>query len=193
MWVYNNDLQKWYRSDDTLLKGDFDYLKQELSSTRFYSKALSGSTYMIINDLNNMYGILNSWKPRNWYISTLGSKFSKSLNPKYYPESIDITSQDDFYNKNIKEYSLSLKNLFTPDRVINEFMENYIQVDLATDSPINLSLPIQRLDGVKLMNGHKVLVKNQTSKSSLNINDNPDDFFDGNYRVSNTVGSSVEY
>ena len=193
MWVYNNDLQKWYRSDDTLLKGDFEYLKQELSSTRYYSKALSGSTYMIINDLNNMYDILNSWRPRNWYISTLGSKFSKSLNPKYYPESIDITSQDDFYNKNIKEYGLSLKNLFTPDRVINEFMENYIQVDLATDTSLNLSLPIDKIDGVKLLEGHKVLVKNQTSKSTLNINDKPEDFFEGDYRVSNTVGTSVEY
>jgi subtilisin-like proprotein convertase family protein len=193
MWVYNNDLQKWYRSDDTLTKGDFDYLKQELSSTRYYSKALSGSTYMIINDLNNMYDILNSWKPRNWYISTLGSKFSKSINPKYYPESIDITSQNDFYNKNMKEYSLSLKNLFTPDRVINEFMENYIQVDLATDTSLNLSLPIEKIDGVKLIEGHKILVKNQTSKSNLNINDNPDDFFDGYYKVSNTTGTSVEY
>jgi subtilisin-like proprotein convertase family protein len=193
MWVYNNDLQKWYRSDDTLLKGDFEYLKQELSSTRFYSKALSGSTYMIINDLNNMYDILNSWRPRNWYISTLGSKFSKSLNPKYYPESIDITSQDDFYNKNIKEYGLSLKNLFTPDRVINEFMENYIQVDLATDTSLNLSLPIDKIDGVKLLEGHKVLVKNQTSKSTLNINDKPEDFFEGDYKISNTVGTSVEY
>ena len=161
MWVYNNDLQKWYRPDDALKKEDFDYLKQELSSTRFYSKALSGSTYMIINDLNNMYDILNSWKPRNWYISTLGSKFSKSVNYKNYPEPIDITSQDDFYNKNIKEYSLSLKNLFTPDRVINEFMENYIKVDLASDTSLNLSLPIEKIDGVKLLEGHKVLIKNQ--------------------------------
>ena len=193
MWVYNNDLQKWYRSDDTLTKGDFDYLKQELSSTRYYSKALSGSTYMIINDLNNMYDILNSWKPRNWYISTLGSKFSKSINHKYYGEPIDIVSQNDFYNKNIKEYSLSLKNLFTPDRVINEFMENYIQVDLATDTSLNLSLPIEKIDGVKLLEGHKILVKNQTNKSNLNINDNPDDFFDVYYKVSNTTGTSVEY
>jgi subtilisin-like proprotein convertase family protein len=193
MWVYNNDLQKWYRSDDTLLKSDFDFLKQELSSTRFYSKALSGSAYMIINDLNNMYGILNSWKPRNWYINTIGSKYSKSINPKYYEEPIDITSQYDFYNKNIKEYSLSLKNLFTPDRVINEFMENYIEVDLATDTSLNLSLPIEKIDGVKLIEGHKVLIKNQTDKSNLNINDDPNDFFEGYYKISNTVGTSVEY
>ena len=193
MWVYNNDLNKWYRSDDTLLKEDFDFLKQELSSTRFYSKALSGSSYMIINNLNNMYDILNSWKPRNWYISTLGSKFSKSLNPKYYPESIDVTTIEDFYVKNLSEYGLSLKTLFTPDRVINDFMENYIQVDLATDSSINLSLPIERLDGVKLLENYKVLVKNQTSKSTLNINDNPSDYFDGYYNAVNSIGTSVEY
>jgi len=193
MWVYNKDLLKWYRSDDTLLKSDFDSLKQGLSTTRFYSKALSGSSYMIIDDLNNMYDILNSWKPRNWYISTLGSKYSRSLNPKYYPESIDITSVDDFYNKNIKEYSLSLKTLFTPDRVIKEFMENYISVDLASDTSYNLASPISRIDGVNLLEGHKVLIKNQVSKSTLNINDNPEDFFDGPYRISNTIGSSVEY
>lgn len=193
MWIFNNSLNKWYRSDDTLLKDDFDYLKQELSATRFYSKALSGSSYMIINNLNNMYDILNSWKPRNWYISTLGSKYSKSLTPKFYPESIDVSSIEDFYVKNMSEYGLSLKTLFTPDRVINDFMQNYIQVDLATDSPLNLSQPIEKIDGVKLIEGYKVLVKNQMSRSTLNINDNPTDFFEGSYNVVNTIGSSVEY
>ena len=193
MWVFNNSLNKWYRSDDTLLKDDFDYLKQELSATRFYSKALSGSSYMIINNLNNMYDILTNWKPRNWYISTLGSKYSKSLTPKFYPESIDVTSIEDFYVKNMSEYGLSLKTLFTPDRVINDFMQNYIQVDLATDSQINLSQPIEKIDGVKLLEGYKVLVKNQMSRSTLNINDNPSDFFEGYYNAVNTIGSSVEY
>ena len=32
MWVYNNDFNKWYSTDDKLSLDSFNYLKQELSS-----------------------------------------------------------------------------------------------------------------------------------------------------------------
>ena len=30
MWKYNSDYNKWYPSTDSLLKSDYDWLKQEL-------------------------------------------------------------------------------------------------------------------------------------------------------------------
>ena len=58
MWTYNTDYSKWYANDDSISKNDFDYLKQELKATRFYSRCLSGATYLPVNDLNNIYDIL---------------------------------------------------------------------------------------------------------------------------------------
>ena len=46
MWIYNSDYKKWFAKDDSISKNDFDYLKQELKSTRLYSRVLSGATYL---------------------------------------------------------------------------------------------------------------------------------------------------
>ena len=72
MWVYNNDYKKWEATGDKLLLTDYELLKQELSSVRFYSKCLSGATYLPVHTLDNIYDILGEYKPRNWYISTNG-------------------------------------------------------------------------------------------------------------------------
>ncbi len=69
MWEYNNDYKKWFSKEDSLTKYDFDYLKQELKSTRLYSRCLSGSSYLAINDLNNIYDFVNIDLQKNWYIS----------------------------------------------------------------------------------------------------------------------------
>ena len=44
MWTYNTDYNKWFANEDSISKSDFDFLKQELKSTRFYSRCLSGAT-----------------------------------------------------------------------------------------------------------------------------------------------------
>ena len=103
MWVYNNDLNKWEESRDSMLKTDFDYLKQELSATRFYSKFLSGSTYIPINDVNNIYDILGKWSPRSWYIGTLDSKYSYSNSPAKFARAINNSTSDEYYTKFISE------------------------------------------------------------------------------------------
>ena len=38
----------------------------------------------------------------------------------------------DFYDKYLPEYGLTLKNLFTPTRLIKDSLNNYIYVDVAT-------------------------------------------------------------
>ena len=81
MWIYNSNFGKWSSSSDSLAKSSFDLLMQELSATRFYSRILSGATFMPVNDLDNIYDILGEWKPKSWYVSPLGSQYSETAAP----------------------------------------------------------------------------------------------------------------
>ncbi len=92
MWIFNSDLNKWESNDDKLPLNEFEFLKQEQSSYRFYSKALSGSTYIPVNDLTDIFDILNYYKERNWYISVPGSQYTNTLIPSRSPKAIDGTS-----------------------------------------------------------------------------------------------------
>jgi subtilisin-like proprotein convertase family protein len=195
MWSYNSDYKKWFTKTDSLLKDDFDFYKQELVATRFYSKALSGSTYVAIDDVNNLYDAISAWKPRNWFVSTLSSQYVYTPQPTNYPTPIDADSQYDFYTKNLKEYGLTLKNLFTPERLMKDILANYIQVDVATVEEIDLSLELDNyyIDGVKLKDGHKVLVKDQKTFEIIDISVNPDEYFKGPYTAVNQEGLDLEY
>ena len=115
MWTFNTDFNKWVTTNDLLSKSNFDYLKQELDSTRFYSKCLSGATYLPVNNLDNIYDILGEYEPRNWFISLAGSQYSNAVIPALNASPINQVSEYDYYQKYVSEYGLTLKNLFTPD------------------------------------------------------------------------------
>ena len=194
MWVFNSDYKKWVFNDDRLVKSEYDYLKQELVSTRLYSKCLSGVTYIPINNLDNIYDILGEYEPRNWYISNDGSEYSETAIPKFAAP-IDQVTKDEYYDKYLAEYGLTLKNLFTPDRLIKDSI-NYIYVDVATvEVVIDLSAYYTNLfiDGVKILNGHRVLVKDQKSIETLPYDVDPNTYFKGNYIILNDYGTTIEY
>jgi subtilisin-like proprotein convertase family protein len=195
MWVYSNDFKKWTNSTDSLLISDFNYLKQQLLATRFYSKYLSGSTYIPIHDVNNIYDIMGEWQPRNWYLSTLDAPYSASLSPNKFPKSIDNSSSYDYYTKFISEYGLTLKNLFTPDRLINDSLNNYISVDVASTTPIDLTLLYTTLsiDGVNLQIGNTILLKDQITTITLDSSIDPNTYFVGNYTITKDLGTIIEY
>ena len=47
MWIFNKDYNKWVITGS--INSNFDYLKQELVSTRYYSKCVSDNTiYQLI-------------------------------------------------------------------------------------------------------------------------------------------------
>lgn len=197
MWEYNNDYKKWFSKEDSLTKYDFDYLKQELKSTRLYSRCLSGSSYLDINDLNNIYDFVDSDLQKNWYISAdpiNGSPYSYTSIPyeKAYP--IDKSSLLD-YEKYIYDYGLTIKNLFTPNRLINNSFNNFKTVDVATIEQINFNdLPNPLIiDDIKIINGHRILVKNQITSITLLNDVNPDEYFIGNYTIVQNLGNTTEY
>ena len=198
MWTYNNTYNKWSSADDKLTKSDFDYLKQELKATRFYAKSLSGATYLPINGTDDVYDILSKYKPRNWYISadsTIGSPYSITTIPSQHATPIDDGSSYNYYTKYLSEYGLTLKNLFTPNRLIKDSMNNYNYVDVATTGLLDLSITDVNLtiDGVRLIDGQKVLVKDQVSNITLINTIDPDTYFTGNYTILQDLGGTVEY
>ena len=193
MWIFNKDYNKWVITEDQLTKSNFDYLKQELVSTRYYSKCLSGATYLPINTVDNIYDILGEYEPRNWYIDSSGSQYSYTTIPQNASPINAITSNN-YYTKYLSEYGLTLKNLFTPDRLIKDSI-NYLYVDVATTEQINLSTRYTNLiiDGVKLLDGHRLLVKDQISIETLPFDTDPNTYFKGNYTLVQDYGTTIEY
>ena len=199
MWTFDSNYNKWILNNDKLTISDFDYIKQELYAVRFYSKCLSGATYLPVNDLNDIYDILGNYQQRNWYVGILGSQYSNSLIPSKSPSPIDGDTSSDFYDKYLPEYGLTLKNLFTPNRLIKDSLNNYVYVDVATTDYINdfglfntgtINLNI---DGVRLKEGHRVLVKDQINIETLPNTIDPDTYFKGNYTILNNFGTTIEY
>lgn len=193
MWIFNKDYNKWVITEDQLTKSNFDYLKQELVSTRYYSKCLSGATYLPINSVDNIYDILGEYEPRNWYIDSSGSEYSYTAIPQNASPINGITSND-YYTKYLSEYGLTLKNLFTPDRLIKDSI-NYLYVDVATTEQISLGTKYTNLiiDGIKLLNGHRLLVKDQISTETLPFDMDPNTYFKGNYTLVQDYGVTIEY
>ena len=195
MWTYNSNFGKWSSSDNNLKVDTFNLLKQELSATRFYSRILSGATFIPVNDLDNVYDILGSWQPRNWYINSLGSQYSETMSPTKNAMPIDSSNSYEYYTKFIAEYGLTLKTLFTSDRLIKDSISNYYYVDVATTTKLNLNLATNPMiiDGILLKKGHKVLVKDQKNIETLTSDIDPSIYFKGSYRLLENLGGEITY
>ena len=196
MWIRNTDTNKWSLSNDSLDKTTYDSLKQDLLNLRLYSKTLSGSTYLPINNLDNIYDILSYQKNENWFVSSLGSPYSSTPIPLLYETPITATSSDEYFNKYLPEYGLTLKNLFTPTKLINDSIKNYIAVDVATTEMLtNLGQVVVNLtiDGIRLVDGHRVLVKDQITYVTLPISTDPSTYFTGNYYSYSSTATAVTY
>lgn len=196
MWTYNNDYNRWEEKKDILNLDDFQYFKQEFDSFRFYSKCLSGSSYVPVNDTSNIYDILSDYKPRNWYIGNTASQYSTSFIPTQYANPINQSSSDEYYNKYNFEYGLTLKNLFTPERIIKDSIDNFIYVDVVTTEQLidlNEEVDNRQIDGVRLKDGQRVLVKDQKTTITLSNLTDPNDFFEGEFDRIEVVGTNIVY
>ncbi len=194
MWIYNSNFGKWSLSSDSLAKSSFDLLKQELSATRFYSRILSGAAFMPVNDLDNIYDILGEWKPKSWYVSPLGSQYSETAAPAKNPMGISEDTSYEYYTKFIAEYGLTLKTLFTADRLIKDSVKNYHHADVATTEQIDIlqnSASIV-IDGVLLRSGHKILVKDQKNTITTISEFEPDPSL-GEYILIEDLGGTKTY
>lgn len=193
MWTFDKDFGKWLSKEDNISKDNFDIYKQELSSFRFYSKCLSGATYLPINNFDNIYDIISQYTPRNWYISTQGSIYVNTNIPIKSATPITKDNSNEYYDKYLSEYGLTLKNKFTPNRLIKDSLNNFLTVDVATVESIDIFNLPDRIDGIRLIEGHRVLVKNQTTNIVLSNTTDPNTFFEGNFQIVENFGSTTEY
>lgn len=213
-WKQNVDTGKWISSKDSLKKSDFDSLMQDFKSYRFYQKCLSGSTYVGVNspiigtrqncDINDVYDILTSGYTQSTYFFGYqpvpnALTFSEIYSGPIPNNSSRIDSIEDlntWSNKILPDYNFTLKNLFTPERLIKDQKSNIYYIDLATTESIpNLTskLPGLTLDGIIVKEGHKILVKDQFILVTISSSINPDIFFNGYYEVNNIVGTNTTY
>lgn len=192
MWIYNKDNDKWEVKQGDLSKTSFDVYKQELSSTRYYSKCLSGATYLPVNDLNDIYETLKYENNTNWFIPTSISQYSETSVPSDNATFIDKSGF--YFEKVLNDYNLTLKNKFTLDKLIDDSV-NYYYVDVVTTEQIDItsSFLTTKIDGVRLLKGHRVLVKDQKTKEILPITTDPNTYFKSNYTKLLELGSTVEY
>lgn len=198
MWIKNQDTNQWTTNSDSLRTTDFESLKQDLKSLRFYQKVLSGALFASMNDTDNIYDILTRQRPRTWNYNW---NFSQYVKPYFQPvqdeEQIGSRSkQFDFLNKHLLEYGQTLKNLFTPTRLIKDQITNLLYVDLSTNESIeNLTgyKPNLDIDNIRVKEGHLVLVKDQISTVTLPETTDPKTYFTSFYESLSTVGSDITY
>ncbi len=202
MWIPNNDTYKWSEKQDKNSVDDFESYKQDLKSVRFYQKCLSGSTYVSVNDLENIYDILDEQSPRTYYYESSFSGYIESGSPTGSVQ-IGITGTEsgtyshyEFSGKFLPEYGMTLKNLFTPNRLISDQISNLFYVDIATtESLSNIGESTQNLiiDGIRLKEGHRLLVKDQYRFETLPNATDPDNYFIGYYEVVEEGSTQSEY
>ena len=168
MYVFNSDTGQWTNQIDSITKDYYDNWKQDLQSVALYSRALSGATYIPINDLNNIYDVLQY----NKYGFFANMTYSIPVIPTDGPtNSIDGTTHDEFYNKYLNESAFTIKNQFTSDKLIQDQYNNYLYVDVATTgtvSNIGQYTPNLIIDGIRVIEGHRVLIKDEITKFDLN-------------------------
>ena len=198
MWTRNTDTGKWTNQIDTLSKVNYDSLKQDLQSVKLFSKCLSGSTYLPINNLDNIYDVLSIDKI-GFYNNTSNSIINRPLNgPRI---SLNASTSNEFYNKYLQENAFTLKNLFTPTKLINDQLNNYVYVDAITNGTVSNIGQVQvglTIDGVRLIEGHRVLVKDQISLITLTSTTDPEYYFTNilptaNYYVVDNNITSITY
>ena len=79
--------------------------------------------------------------------------------------------------------------------MIKDSSKNFYYVDVATteQSDITTVTKDYYIDGVKLLNGHRVLIKDQKLSIVLLNTADPNTYFTGNYTVVQDSGATIEY
>jgi hypothetical protein len=196
MWTYSSNEEKWNKKVSNLDKRTFNYLREEIEDMRYYSKCLDGTTYVNIQDTSDIYDVLSYKQNTSYKIGTqYSSKYNGSTNIGIDIKAADL-SEDGMQTRYNTEYGFTLKNLFSPNRLIDT-TSNYNEVDVATTESIDLDNidpnSFLVIDNVTLLEGHRVLVKDNVSSVTLESSVVPEEYFGYNYTITGTIGTSVTY
>lgn len=194
MWQQNPDSLRWIKVEDTISKTSFDFLKQEIETTRLYQVCLSGSSFLNTKDLSNLYQILSYTQSYDWIIGTQSSNYSNGFSTTY--SKYITTDTIDEYNKYLKDYAFTLKTKFTPKKLLNDDILNFKQVDVVTNAGltgIGTYQPGLIINGINLKQDQIVLVKDQTININLSNAIDPSSYFTSSYTAAIVGSSSTTY
>ena len=154
-WIRNIDTNQWTPNSDSLNKSDFDVLVQDTEQLAYYQKCLSGSTYVSVQSqiigsnsvqINDVYEVLSHYTASSYYFDSIGLTYCQPFSGTLPEDPVVISSTSSLYNylyKIVPDYNLTLKNLFTPKRLIDDQDVNVFYVDIAsTTSFSNLGDPM---------------------------------------------------
>jgi hypothetical protein len=124
--------------------------------SRKFDWVKSGNTYQQqtrseFYDENRVIAVDDIYFRLNKYLTGVTFTYINSLNNVYKK---DLLTGDGY----------SIVNMYNEYDVIDAFMKNIIEVDVASNVDINISVQWKVLDGVKLKPGHLVLLKSQNSE-----------------------------
>jgi len=201
MWNKDKDSGKWLSVNQSINKDIYDGYKQDQIKVRMYSKCLSGAVYFPANDINNLYTMSKYRNKYSWYYGT-NSPYAIQQLPARELSLIDQGTISN-YKSYTRDYGMTVKNLFTPGKLIDSSFLNFYNVDVATTeySDMLASMIIDKLqnlnlyiDGVRIVEGHTILIKDLYSIVALPNSVNPETFFKGNYYMESDFNpSSVDY
>jgi hypothetical protein len=190
MWTQNSNTGKWQKDSEKLNKDVYNLLRQELDKMRFYSKCFDATTYLPINNLEDIYDKLKYRDYESWYLGSTTYSVPASGNN-------EITrNTQEAYSEYLLEDGMTLKNLFTDQRVIDNSIDNYLEVDLISTEEIGDLTGEKKglfIDGIRVLEGHRVLIKDQQTFVTLGNTIDPDTFFEGNYYVVDEDATTTEY
>ena len=172
---------------ESLDKRIYNSLREDIKDISFLSSGFKATGFTIENNLNEIYEKIKFFKEDSFVLEKTNEPLENQ---------IDGFNPNSFYTRYKDEYGFSIKNHFSlKDAITN--LSNPIEVDIATTQQINLETISnqQRLiiDGIVVEEGQKILVKDQTSNITLDENQDPTEFIQGNFTIVETIGSSITY
>jgi hypothetical protein len=177
MWNRDKDSGKWIDATQSMSKDVYDNYKQDQSKVRMYSKSLSGAVYFPTNDVNDIYGLSKYRNKTSWFYGT-ASQYATQQLPMHEAKQITPTNISE-YTSYIRDYAMTIKNLFTTDKLIGANLKNFQEVDLVTTPTDNISVIASLIsgvanydfyvDGVRVQNGHTILIKDMTKLSPYQL------------------------
>lgn len=202
--MYNRDKDsgKWLDATQTMEKNVYDNYKQDQIKVRMYSKCLSGAVYFPTSNVDNIYELSKYRNKISWFYGT-DSPYAVQQLPVHEPKQITPENISE-YKSFTRDYGMTVKNLFTTDKLIGANLKNFYEVDLITVSSDDLSLLYNLIygsyneevyvDSVRLKNGHTILIKDIMETISLPFDTDPNTYFVGNYyKIEDSNSSSDDY
>lgn len=210
-WSRDPDTGQWREIPETLKRNDFDSVLQTQDSFRLWQNCLSGSLWTDITTVptekdglrkyDDIYPVLGVERPGSpYFLQSPELPYVSPPIPSVLPSTpVPVTSEEDIrVMNNLKgEGGLTLRNYFSPEELRQEKYANLTFVDVATTGriPDLISLPDQlTIDGVRIKEGQRVLVKEQTTLVTLLSIVDPDTIFRGKYEFeSEPVSGEFRY